>query len=57
MDFFTGFILLVLWVHSILTYLDASYNPAYGYKRSEFMLNRVKCEILFSILILVMRMR
>lgn len=57
MDFFTGFILLVLWTHSILTYFDASYNPAYGYKRSEFMLNRVKCEILFSILILVMRMR
>lgn len=57
MNFLTGFILLILWVHSILTYFDASYNPNYGYKRSEFMLNRVKCEILFSILILVMRMR
>lgn len=57
MDFFTGFILCVLWTHSILTYLDALYNPTYRYKRSEFMLNRVKCELLFSILILVMRMR
>lgn len=49
-------ILLLLWVHSGVLYFDASYNSNYGYKRSEFMLHRVECEVLFSILIYVMQL-
>ena len=49
-------ILLILWLHAGVLYLDASYNSSIGYKRSEFMVHRVECEVLISILIYVMQM-
>lgn len=50
-------ILLVLWIHIVGLYCDAVSNPNHGYRKSEFMLNRVKCELLVLILIYVMMVR